>query len=91
VGHGYVVAEYYANALARSGLPAPLVATRLLLLLGDALEAMPRREAVEAAAYRLCEAWCMGGEDPEDECLHECMEREEARIERLLERARGNG
>jgi hypothetical protein len=82
-GHGYAVAEYYVRALAGKGLPAPLLFTRLLLLLGDALDSMPREEAMEAAAFRLCESWCRDSVNPEA-CIDECMADEVAKMERYV-------
>ena len=87
-GHGYVLAEYYVNMLASTGTPPPFLVTRLMLLLGDALEAMTPEEAAEATAYRICEAWCRDAEEPGDKCLHQCMEREKAAMRRLLAQRR---
>ena len=87
-GHGYVLAEYYVKRLASAGTPPPFLVTRLLLLLGDTLEAMTPEEAVEATAYRICEAWCRGSDEPGDECLHRCMEKEKTAMRRLLAQRR---
>ena len=88
--HGVLLARAFAESL--RGLPAPLVTTRLLLLLMDALGEIPEERAVELVAESICDAECRGCDtcDPEY-CMEECTASKTAELRRLLREAGSRG